>query len=459
MSEVPAAGVPGPNELFSACAGLPCEPRMARLLGLYPQVQPGLWLQRVKVQGGDLTADQWRLLGRLARRFTPRTPLHLTTRQDVELHDLTGDIISEVQRGLTEGGLTGVGACGDTVRNITVCPCSGLRSGAPDLSDLAWAIRREMEAHPGVFLLPRKFKVSLSACPQACSQPWINDVGLVAVKRDGRWGFRVIAAGSLGPRPAAGMLLHDWLETPDVLPLVLSLLEAFNRHGDREHRHTARLRHVRQRLGDAEFARLAAENFQEVRSRRSWPEIALREPSDGFEGRVLLTFGDGDVSAAQAEALGDLAARQRVRVRIDTHHRVAVFGPDEAGIRKAIGDLPSLDSPARPQACVVACPGKRWCQRGLVDTAAAAACIRQGLGERLPPGKPVCISGCPNGCAQSTVAPIGVVGVIASRDGQPVEAFDLWMGGGLGQDARLAQPVARKLSLHDLVERIRQAAS
>ena len=102
-------------------------------------------------------------------------------------------------------------------------------------------MRRTLEAAEGPLALPRKFKVSLSACPEACGQPWINDVGLVAVRRGEGWAFRVIVAGSLGPRPAVGMVLHEQLPPGDVLPLALAALRVFAAHGDRKNRMTARL--------------------------------------------------------------------------------------------------------------------------------------------------------------------------------------------------------------------------
>ena len=111
------------------CAELPSEPGDQKLLGLYRQVQEGMWLQRVKVPGGRLDGLQWRALASVAGRFTPNTPLHLTTRQDVEIHDLTPDDIPAVQVELSAAGLTCLGAAGDTYRNITVCPCGGAIAG------------------------------------------------------------------------------------------------------------------------------------------------------------------------------------------------------------------------------------------------------------------------------------------------------------------------------------------
>ena len=82
------------------CTRLPEDAHQAKLIGLYAQAQDGLWLQRVKIPGGRLGPTQWAGLAELAREFTPKTPLHLTTRQDIEIHDLTPDQIPGVQRRL-----------------------------------------------------------------------------------------------------------------------------------------------------------------------------------------------------------------------------------------------------------------------------------------------------------------------------------------------------------------------
>jgi len=111
------------------CSQIPENPGDAKLIGLYKQIQEGKWLQRLKISGGRLTSKQWRKLAEIAREFTPETPLHLTTRQDMEIHDLQADQIPEVQLGLESVGLTTFTAAGDTPRNIIVCPCSGTVGG------------------------------------------------------------------------------------------------------------------------------------------------------------------------------------------------------------------------------------------------------------------------------------------------------------------------------------------
>ncbi len=431
------------------CSALPDDAGAARLIGLYAQRQEGRWMQRVKILGGSLTEAQWRGLAQIARELTPGAPLHLTTRQDVELHDVTAEAVPAAQAAMAAVGLTGAGACGDTLRNVTICPCSGVVSGSLDLAPLAWQIRHMLEAVDGIDALPRKFKIALS-CGPTCNQPWINDLGLIATRRDGRRGFRVIGAGSLGPRPATGVELWDWLDAGDVLPLVAGAVALFAEHGDREHRARARLRHIRQRVGDERFRKMLDGAFQHARGQRDWPAAELPETANGFDDRLTLTFPNGDVSADAAEALAELAGRDDTRVRVGRHHRVIVFARGDVAAADRVAAMPSLAAAARPQVCVVACPGDRWCSHGLTDTNALADRLRAEVTD-LAEGTMVCISGCPNGCAHNAVADVGLSGRRAG--GQ--EAYALTAGGGMGKSPALGRPIAEKLSVDDVVAQVR----
>ncbi len=432
------------------CSELPSDPAAARLLGLYPQRQEGRWMQRVKILGGRLTGEQWGALARIVREHTPDTPLHLTTRQELELHNVTPDRVGLVQRTMADAGLTGLGSCGDTVRNVTVCPCAGLRAGSPDLAPLAWEVRRLLEATEGIYALPRKFKITF-ACSDGCGQPFINDLGFVAVRTNGSWGFRAVGAGSLGPRPATGIELLPRILPVEVLPLVRAAVRLFAAEGDRENRRTARLRHVRERMGDDAFRRRLGEEFERAWAEHPAPRVDLPEGEAGFAESVPLTFANGDVAPAAAEALGQLAGAAEVRVRIANDHRVLVFGSRAATLRERVAGHGALAEPASPRASIVACPGTRWCSRGIADTNALADRLRAAVGDRLPPEATVCISGCPNGCAHSAVADVGLFGGIATRDGEKLEVFDLWLGGGMGRDARPARLAARKLTPEEVV--------
>lgn len=442
-------------------AGFPCE-RMpedagaARLLGLYPQRQEGLWMQRLKVLGGALSAAQWRTLAEVASEFTPRTPLHLTTRQDVEFHDLCADVVPAVQRRLAEAGLSGAGGCGDTLRNLTVCPHSGTAPGAPDVSGLAWEVRRVLEAEPGILSLPRKFKISLSACSEGCGQPWINDLGLVARRKGGGWGFRVIAGGSLGHKPGTGIEVLDWIEAGAVPPLALGALRLFARLGDRQNRGRARLRHVRERLGDAEFVEALLDGLTKSRSERKWPEVQLAEAAEPMQARVALTFANGDVTPEAADALAELAENEDGAVRIANHHQVMIFGRDPETLDGRVAGYGALAEAQGAKVVVVACPGTRWCSRALADTNALAHRIRRELSGELPERWTVCISGCPNGCAHSAVADIGLFGGLSRRSGGRQEVYRLVAGGGMGHTDRLATERARGLTAEGVVPKLRE---
>ena len=429
------------------CSTFPTDPTVGKLLGLYPQKQDGLWMQRVVVGGGRLTAGQWSALGRLAREITPGTPLHLTTRQDVEFHNLTAHQIPGLHRGLADAGLTTLGGGGDTLRNITVCPCSGSRADVPDLSPLAGKIGQLLSGYANLFRLPRKFKISLSACGNACGQPWINDLGLIARRRDGVWGFEVIAAGSLGAKPGTGIPCFDWLPAADVLPLALAAVRLFDAQGDREHRNKARLRHVRERLGDEAFVRLLNEELAKVKAEIGdatlFPLPGWASSPDWCGGNrvaspISLTFANGDVTPEAAEALADLAATADTVVRVLTTHQIAVFGPSIDAVRSAIGVHAALRAAALPQPCVIACTGGRWCKRGQTRTDKTADQLRAVLPSSFE--GIVAVSGCPNGCAHSAIAMIGLIGQVSTVDGQKAEAYRMMVGGGCGQSPQMAQP-------------------
>ncbi len=356
---------------------IPAQPNDARLLGLYPQRQEGLWMQRVRGPGGELTGKQWAALARIARELTDQ-PLHLTTRQDVEIHGLTDRTVPRAQQRLAEVGLTGLGGCGDTIRNVVVCPCAGLAPGAPDLAPLAGRLTELLQSHPGAFELPRKFKVSLSACADACALPWIHDVGLVARPQEGGWVFASTVAGSLGAVPNLGVSWGAPLDADDVPAFVLAALQLFAVEGDRENRRRARLRHVRERLGDEEFLRRLDEAFRSIRASESFEPVTLAAPTPGLAHRRRLAIPEGNVSADLAGVLGELASSEEVQVRLGPRHEIFLFAASAESLRAAVDRLPG-GVPEGPS--VVACPGTRWCSRERVQRVPDNNRVQVGEGE------------------------------------------------------------------------------
>lgn len=413
------------------CDGCPEDVRSQRLLGIYDQVQDGLHMQRVKVHAGRISPSQLRAVAELARAHTPGYPLHLTTRQDVELHGLEAEDVPAVQHALERAGLTSLASGGDTLRNVTACPGSGLCRGSADAMGIADAVRRAAEALPGIRNMPRKFKICVSGCPRACARPWITDLGIVA---NGDGSFRVIGAGSLGARPATGVELYASLPAGQLVPLVVGALRLFEAEGDRTNRSRARLRHVRERLGDAEFRRRLDEAFRAELAADAWPSPPARQVEDeGVPIQARLLLPRGDMEPDLAVELADAAEAAGAVMRIGFEHDVWLYGP----AMPALGA--ELSAMAAALAAVTACPGSTWCLRGLADTRSAADRVRAALPDGA--GLAVSISGCPNNCSHAAVCDVGLVGRAAMVDGRRAECFRLLAGGDKGRGPRLAREV------------------
>lgn len=408
------------------------EPRTSRVLGVYPQKQDGLFMQRVKILGGRINWHQWRRVAELAVEYASGFPIHVTTRQDIELHNIRRQDVGTVQQGLAEAGLTTFGACGDSVRNITVCAGCEFCPNGLDLIPLARLVRGYIEQESVAFTLPRKFKISFSGCSKACAKPWLNDLGFVG-QPDGC--FTVIGAGSLGAKPAVGIQLYENLRAEDILPLCTAAVEFFEQHGDRQNRRRARFRHIREKFGDDAFRAELDRRFEQVRTRTSWPCVRPRQSQSNAKLQCRLQLPHGNVTATEAVQLADAAQAQDAVVRIDLEHGLHLYGPKPVR-------MPEELAPMAKAPIIVACPGCTTCPRGLTDCWATAAKIREALPARDLSGVRINISGCPNGCAHSATAQIGLLGMIRKCEGQAAPHYRLLTGGGNGTTNVLATPHA-----------------
>ncbi len=389
-------------------------------------------MQRVRILGGRLNWHQWRKLAELAETYCGGFPLHLTTRQDVELHNIRAPDVATVQQGLALAGLTVFGACGDSVRNITVCTGGEFCAGGIDTMPLALLVQQYIQQEPVIFTLPRKFKISFSGCPKACARPWVNDLGFIG-QPEGR--YRVIGAGSLGAKPALGIELYHDVPARDILPLCIAAVEMFESHGDRQNRHRARFRHVREKLGDEAFQAELDTRFKQVQARRPWPNVVCEATKSDVRPQCRLQLPDGNITPTEITQLADAAQGQEAVARIDLEHGLVLYG------RKPV-PLPPALAAMRTAPTIIACPGCKTCPRGLADCWTTAARIREALPAEDLAGVRINISGCPNGCAHSSAASIGLVGMVRTSKDGPASHYRLLAGGGNGTDAMLATPRA-----------------
>src|SRR5258705_3668223 len=233
--------------------------------GTYGQRQPGFQMLRVKIPSGILDAAQLRALADIGDNCSNGRG-HLTTRQNVQFHFVKLESVPAAMRLLADCGLTTREACGNTVRNVTSCPLSGIcPDEAFDVTPYALGVSRYLLRHPDFHDLPRKFKIAFSGCENDgdCAVAGIHDVGLIAQVRGNngtsRRGFKVLVGGGLGSLPTEAAVLTDFLPEEELLPTVEAVLRVFTETGNRKNKLLARLKYVLRAKGIEEFRRLVAE--------------------------------------------------------------------------------------------------------------------------------------------------------------------------------------------------------
>ena len=218
--------------------------------GIYGQRQPGVQMVRCKIPGGVATSRQLEQFARIAEEFGGGRG-HLTTRQNIQYHFVPLAGVAGLMHLLADVGLTNREACYDTVRNVTACPWSGIARDEvfdvrPYAQRLAYAfLRKELTGN-----LPRKFKIAFDGCAgQDCIASAINDIGLRAVVRDGRRGFRMGIGGGLGPLPTEAQRLDEFVPEERLLNRCEAVIRVFNQYGNRSNRNKARMKFVLRERG------------------------------------------------------------------------------------------------------------------------------------------------------------------------------------------------------------------
>lgn len=251
--------------------------------GVYGQRQPGVQMIRCKLPGGLLTALQAAQLARIADEFGGGKG-HLTTRQDIQYHFVPLRRVPQLMHLLADAGLTNREACYNTVRNVTACAWAGI---APDevfdvrpyAQRLAYAfLRQDLTGN-----LPRKFKIAFDGCrANDCAVGAIHDIGLRAVIRDGRRGFRMVVAGGLGPLPTEAHLLDDFVREERLLNRCEAVIRVFNQYGNRGNKNLARLKFVMRERGFDWLQEQVHKEYHDilVHGGIAWPEMV----PEGFGG-------------------------------------------------------------------------------------------------------------------------------------------------------------------------------
>lgn len=435
--------------------------------GLYhdkPKV--GTFMLRVKLPGGRLTPAQLRAIGEISNDFG-RGDGELTTRQNVQLHWIELAALPEVFARLDAAGLTTAGACGDTVRNITGCPVAGIADD--ELFDATPVVREAAEffyGHADYSDLPRKHKITISACRDRCNAPEINCISLVGALHEGREGFAVLAGGGLSSVPRLARDLGVFVPTEQALDVLRALLDAWREDL------TYRVSRVKSRMkfmvDDYGPEGIRAE--VERRLGHALADFELPKAPGGFSDHVgvhaqaqpgLVYVGVpvhlGLVSGEQLVAVAELAERVGGDVRVTRLQNFVLAGVPEEHVDEAVAELAAIGFPLDldpVRAASLACTGEPHCNYSVTETKTRADALIRSLearfGDRLG-GLRLHLDGCPHACAQHWVGDLGFQGTtVRDEVGKRRQAYDIFLRGGLGPGAAIARPVFRRVPTEEL---------
>jgi sulfite reductase (ferredoxin) len=458
--------------------------RLAR--GIYGQRQPGVQMIRIKLPFGRVTFKQLLKIADVSDEYGSGN-LHLTTRQDIQLHYVSLDRTPELWAELERDDITLREACGNTVRNVTSSPDSGINPAEPfDVSPYAQAVFKYFLRNPICQEMGRKFKISFSSDDRDTAFSYIHDLGFIPkVNEKGERGFKVMFAGGLGAQPFLATAVHDFLPEDQVIPYTESVLRVFDRNGERNNRNKARMKYLVQKIGleevlslvDAErvasksksfvvdrnaveipvlpdpqeFAPLEVENTPEYQRWNATNVFEQKQP--GFYG-VYIKVTIGDIKSFEARALvdaiRDLAADE---IRVTQNQGLLLKYVRKEALPTLYTRLKALnfaDAGFDSVADVTTCPGTDTCNLGISNSMSLAATLEQVIYQEYPDlvydkDLKIKISGCMNSCGQHGLAHIGFHGSSVKANGKVVPAVQVMLGGGTvgNGEGRVAERVIK----------------
>ena len=442
--------------------------RLAR--GVYGQRQAGVQMIRIKLPYGKVMSNQLRRIAEVSDEYS-RGRLHITTRQDIQIHYVDLQRTPELWAELERDEVTLREACGNVVRNVTASETAGIDVNEPfDVSPYADALFKFFLRNPICQEMGRKFKVSFSATDEDTGLSYLHDLGYIAKIRNGIRGFKVMVAGGLGSQPRHAEVLYDFLPADKIIPVMEGVLRVFDRFGERKSRAKARMKFLLKEIGLESFRNLIEEEQKAVEFKTvaidaasyvaskpviiESPEVEIKDQEafdlwkstnlipqkqKGFVAigiKVLL----GDFYTDKARLLADLVetyAAGEIRLTLRQNMVIPFVKEDivpffyteldklgfvEAGYNKAVD--------------ITACPGTDTCNLGIASSTGIAAELERVIAAEYPQylensDLVIKISGCMNACGQHNMANIGFQGMtVRTPEKLVAPALQVLLGGG-----------------------------
>jgi sulfite reductase (ferredoxin) len=461
--------------------------RLAR--GVYGQRQQGVQMIRIKLPFGKVTTNQLRRISDVSDEYSTGK-LHITTRQDIQIHYVSLDRTPALWEELEKDDVTLREACGNTVRNVTASSTAGIDPTEPfDVSPYADLVFRYFLRKPFGQELGRKIKIAFSGNDTDDAFAFIHDFGFIPKIKNNVKGFKVLVAGGLGAQPLLAKTAYEFLPAEEIIPFIEASIRVFDRHGERNSRNKARLKYLIAKVGFEEFIRLveveraavqynAEEDFVIFNQQEEYPVPAnivtkedvlaqtgntsfnewvktntFNQKQAGYLGvyiKVLL----GNFNTDQARKLAEIVDKYAggdIRFTIDQSILLKFVLPENLlFLYEELKTIGFATSGYNSIADVTACPGTDTCNLGISNSTDVAVVIEQVIREEYPEliynnEIKIKISGCMNSCGQHGLAHIGFHGSSMKVEKNTLPALQLLLGGGrLGNgEGRIADKVIK----------------
>ncbi len=450
-----------------------------------------LHMIRVKIPLGFLNSDQMEAMADAAEKYTPAKLGHVTTRQDIQFHNIKRPEVSKFLEIIGKTDLTTREACGNTIRNVTACPYAGISpTELFDVTPYAKVVVDFFLRNPLNQNMPRKFKIAFEGCPEDHARTPIHDLGIVAAIREENGkkerGFKMYVGGGLGTSCHSAKLLEPFTPVEHLLPTAEAIIRVYDRLGERKDRNRARIKFLVNKLGMEEFRkivlaeRVAVLVTRPVHAIRTFdiqdekPPTGLGPFSREMEGNkefahwkltnVFEQKQKGYYAAHVRCPLGDLTVEQfRALAKIARTHcggrlmttiaqnMLLRWVPEQAlgSLYKELTKAGMAFAGAERFIDITRCPGADTCNIAVTKSRGLAAAIGElfsnGLKEVGDLGETfIKISGCPNSCGQHHIATLGFYGGSKNVNGHPVPHYQMLIGGTTREgEALFGKPVMR----------------
>jgi sulfite reductase (ferredoxin) len=455
--------------------------RLAR--GVYGQRQQGVQMVRIKLPYGKMTFRQWKRISDISDKYSTGN-LHLTTRQDIQIHFVSLDCTPELWHELEQDKVTLREACGNTVRNITASVTAGIDPNEPfDITPYAHSLFEYLLRNPICQEMGRKIKISFSNTDEDTALAFIHDMGFLPKIKEGKRGFKVVVGGGLGAQPRMADLAHEFLPEDQLIPFAEAVLRVFDRHGERNSRSKARMKFLLQKIGFESFMELVeaerlaiknksfeinterfevneevqvkTETVSDVQKFEIWKTTNTFEQKQQGKFGVYIRVPLGNISSVVSRSIIEkLNGFVGDDIRVTINQGLFLRNVPAANLAYVFNVLESEGLAAfgaNSVANITACPGTDTCNLAISDSVSITYELEKVIDQEFPDlvknnDFKIKISGCMNSCGQHGMANIGFHGSsLKDVNKNVLPALQVLLGGGASGDGfgRAAEKVIK----------------